>query len=354
VIIIKERGLEETLVFIDSVNREYKDSFFKKVFESEYRLIELAKFLSGADVKTITASSASTVLMGAKKNDLSFVVDEIYYYIVECQATYNPNMPLRILQYITAAWSSQIDKKTLYGVKKAKLKVPRLYTLYTGCCKDLPKAIVSVQRLTDLFEVMQKEPDIEVIVHTYDFNMTRNEITDYIENNQVPRRLNGYTKISLFWYAMFVNSISFRFRDISKKENAEVAKRKILVELCILFRERGIFVDLLSSREVIDLVIMQYSTEEEIYHVALNQGLELGLKQGIEQGIEQGLEQGIEQGIEQGLEQGIEQGIKQGIKAAVLSLCDIGVPKDVVTAQLEKRYGLTPNEAEETVAKYYP
>ena len=52
---------------------------------------------------------------------------------------------------------------------------------------------------------------------------------------------------------------------------------------------RGIFVDLLSDKEVCDLTVAQFSREDIIRHEGIEQGIERGIEQGIERGIEQKL-----------------------------------------------------------------
>ena len=317
-IIIKEPGF---------INREFKDSFFRKVFENNQRIIELASFITGNKIKHADITAVNPVLFSNKENDLSFIIETVYYYIVECQSTYNPNMPFRMLQYMLAAWNNLVSAKVLYGSSKAYLKVPKLYTLFVGCCKRPPNDIVSVQKLSDMYEVKQEDPDVEVTVHIYDFNMTRDEVNNYLLNEQIPERMDKFTKMPLFWYAMFINSITSSYMDIPKGSGKESIKRKIIMDLCVLFRDRGIFIDLFENKEVVNLVLMQFSREEELLY------------------------KGKKQGFVRGIKHGMKQGVKQGIKAMVLSLYEIGVPKDVISAQLMKQYELSPKEAEETVVK---
>jgi len=146
-------GEKQRMIIIkepDITNREFKDSFFKKVFEGEQRIIELASFFTGTEVKSADIITVNPVLFGNKENDLSFIIDKSYYYILECQSTYNPNMPFRVLQYMITAWNNYVDEKVLYGKAKASLKVPKLYTLFTGCCKNPPNIVVSEQKLSSL------------------------------------------------------------------------------------------------------------------------------------------------------------------------------------------------------------
>ena len=63
------------------------------------------------DSMVITLENA--IYMGMK-NDLAFIIDtELFLY--EHQSTYNPNMPLRDLFYISSEYQKLVDKKSLYS-----------------------------------------------------------------------------------------------------------------------------------------------------------------------------------------------------------------------------------------------
>jgi len=62
--------------------------------------------------------------------------------MLEIQSTYNPNMPFRLLQYITAMPTQLIDdSEGLYRNTLVKLKTPKLYTFFTGLSKWCQKAL---------------------------------------------------------------------------------------------------------------------------------------------------------------------------------------------------------------------
>ena len=154
---------------------------------------------SGTDASDINIRKVSPVIFGQRENDLSFISDDTYYFLLECQSSNNPNMPFRLLQYMTTAWYNYLDQDALYSTKLVPIKVPKLYTVFTGCINEAPEQVMSSQRLSDMYEVKQDNPDIEAIVHTYHFQMTPSEAVDYIDHNRIPYRLQEFFSSSLFW-----------------------------------------------------------------------------------------------------------------------------------------------------------
>lgn len=59
----------------------------------------------------------------------------------------------------------------------------------------------------------------------------------------------------------------------------------------------------------------------------------------------EGLKQGIEEGLERGLEQGRAEGRIEGIQALILDNLEEGVSKEKTLSKLEKRFGLTQEQA---------
>jgi len=155
------------------VNRLYKNNFFQRLFADLERLRDTVKLFSGKDEGDVQIANVKPILLGNKENDLSFLVGNVFYYMVEAQSTPNPNMPFRILGYITTALLQLVEANKLYEKELVKLKVPKLFTIFTGVRKTIPAQIVSEQRLSDAFEVAQAFPDLEVVVHAYDFTMVK-------------------------------------------------------------------------------------------------------------------------------------------------------------------------------------
>ena len=63
-----------------------------------------------------------------------------------------------------------------------------------------------------------------------------------------------------------------------------------------------------------------------------------------------GIECGIEQGIEQGIKCGMELGIVRGM---IETLKDLGIEKNHVIVRVMEKFGITQEEAENNVEKYW-
>jgi len=301
-------------------NRTYNNDFFGKVYEDMDRVKDTIELFSKKKASTIKLAMVKPVLLGNKKNDFSCIADDIFYYMKEAQSTPNPNMPFRFLQYISTGLLNFVETNDLYGKNLVKLKVPKLYTAFTGLCQQAPQAIIGEQRLSDAYEVLQEHPDLEVVVHTYDFNMTAAEVETYLKSNKTPDRFKEFTQSSLFWYAMFCNSVKYQYRDI--KPGREDEKVQALYRLCELFRDREIFVDLFNDMEVVNMTVMEFSKENEIKYAGIEEGMELGIEQGIAGSIE--------------------------------LLAEVGFSKQQITEKIATKYVLTPSIAQDYVNRYYP
>ena len=87
-------------------NRKYKDTVFRMLFSdrenllSLYNAINRTAYKNADELEIVTLENA--IYMGMK-NDLAFIVDT-NLFLYEHQSTYNPNIPLRDLFYISAEY----------------------------------------------------------------------------------------------------------------------------------------------------------------------------------------------------------------------------------------------------------
>lgn len=100
-----------------SANRNYKDTVFRMLFSDKKNLLSLYNAVNSRDytnpddLEIVTLENA--IYMGMK-NDLAFIIDT-NLYLYEHQSTYNPNMPLRDLFYISSEYQKMLDQKSLYS-----------------------------------------------------------------------------------------------------------------------------------------------------------------------------------------------------------------------------------------------
>ena len=94
-----------------SANRNYKDTVFRMLFSDKKNLLSLYNAVNSRDytnpddLEIVTLENA--IYMGMK-NDLAFIIDT-NLYLYEHQSTYNPNMPLRDLFYISSEYQKMLS-----------------------------------------------------------------------------------------------------------------------------------------------------------------------------------------------------------------------------------------------------
>ncbi len=193
-----------------------------------------------------------------KENDLAFVCDSIFYFMAESQATVCPNISYRLLEYITAGLRSTVDSEPLlYGRKRVYFPVPKLYLLQTGLERNagcLPGEVQYDVRLSDSYVPVDKkygesaaEPDLEAVVHVYDFRMTLEEMLAYIEQDTVPGRFGAYAG-DMRDYALTANGITYVQRAGKDERYVLPGNAPTVAAYLELLKSRGIFVDLLNDK----------------------------------------------------------------------------------------------------------
>ncbi|MDR1058036.1 MAG: Rpn family recombination-promoting nuclease/putative transposase, partial [Treponema sp.] len=105
-----------------NANREYKASVFSLLFGTEDTLRGLYEALEGVALPPdvpITINTLEDALFRTRINDISFEAGEKLVVIIEHQSTINPNMPLRLLSYITRIYEKITagKKRSWYGKK---------------------------------------------------------------------------------------------------------------------------------------------------------------------------------------------------------------------------------------------
>ena len=236
------------------VNPKAKDTFFKKVYEKEERQRELASFLLGISSEKITTSNVRPVLFGNKENDFACMCDEVVYILTEEQSSVSPNIPYRLLEYATAGLRTMVDsEQLLYSRKRVYFPIPKLYELQVGLetkAESLPETVQYEIRLRDSYlSASEKygenapEPDLDAVVHVYDFRMSHEEMLLYIEEAVLPDRFEEYDN-DLRNYALVANGITYMQRSGRHDGYPIPANIRSVAEFLKLMLERNVFVDI--------------------------------------------------------------------------------------------------------------
>lgn len=158
------------------VNREYKSSVFKAFFSIKENCLALYNAINGTDYTEdadITIETLDNSVFLKIYNDVSFVIcGTINLY--EHQSTINPNMPLRDLFYISDMYRAVVIKNedSLYGHKIVKVPNPSFMVFYNGREEGPEDAVL---RLSEAFEHVTDNPELELTVHFINVNYGHNK-----------------------------------------------------------------------------------------------------------------------------------------------------------------------------------
>ena len=158
--------------------RAYKDRLFCFIFGSEahkdwtlslYNAVNGTAYTNPNDI--IITTLTQVVYMGMH-NDVAFLIaDEVNMY--EQQSTFNPNMPLRLMQYTGNVYEKLITlwQKNKFGKKLIQLPVPKLVVFYNGTTEEPDETVLN---LSDAFqEDKRNDADISVRVRMININTGR-------------------------------------------------------------------------------------------------------------------------------------------------------------------------------------
>ena len=277
-----------------TVNRNYKDTVFRMLFSDRKNLLSLYNAISGAHydnpemLEIVTLENA--IYMGMK-NDLAFIIDtDLFLY--EHQSTYNPNMPLRDLFYISSEYQKLVDKKSLYSSILQKIPAPQFIVFYNGTEKRRDSW---VNHLSEAFENLPGNPKLELEVLTININEGHNE--ELMEHCQTLKE-----------YAKYVNCVRKYARELELNEAVKLA-----VDECI---RNNILSEFLRANKsaVISMSIFEYDKEEE----------ERKLRKAE-----------YEAGVADGFNNGFNDGINTAKKDAAITLTELHMPIEQIALALK-------------------
>ena len=248
-------------------NRNYKDTVFRMLFSDRKNLLSLYNAVSGAhyeDPEKLEIVTLENAIYMGMKNDLAFIIDtDLFLY--EHQSTYNPNMPLRDLFYISSEYQKLVDKRSLYSSLLQKIPAPQFIVFYNGTEK---KKDSWVNHLSEAFENLSGNPKLELELLTININEGHNP--ELMEQCQTLRE-----------YAQYVACVRRYAREFELNEAVKLA-----VDECI---RNNILSEFLRANksEVISMSIFEYDKEEEerkLRKAEYEAGAAAGLKAGVSKG----------------------------------------------------------------------
>ena len=276
------------------------------LFSDRKNLLSLYNAVSGAhydDPEKLEIVTLENAIYMGMKNDLAFIIDtDLFLY--EHQSTYNPNMPLRDLFYISSEYQKLVDKRSLYSSVLQKIPAPQFIVFYNGTEK---KKDSWVNHLSEAFENLSGAPKLELEVLTININEGHN--SELMEQCQTLRE-----------YAQYVACVRRYAKEFELNEAVKLA-----VDECI---RNNILSEFLRANksEVIAMSIFEYDKEEEERKLR---------KAEYEAGVAAGMKDGMKAGIKAGVADGISKGKILAKKDAVSSLITLGLTVEQISSALK-------------------
>lgn len=280
-------GSKETGIY-----RNHKDGVAYKLFSGKkeslslYNSIMRTDYTDPDEIEVVTLNSAIYI---GRKNDNAIIL-HFNMLLTEFQTTFNPNMPLRTLIYVSNEYEKYIAEHelNLYSEYIQKIPTPYFVTLYYGSKEQPEKQIL---RLSDAYKNKTENPELELMVTQYNVNPSYNE--------ELKRRcpeLDGYIKY--VEKNRKYHKTGMTYEEAVKKSVDECIEEGILKEFFVK-----------NKAEVISMTIFEYDEEE---HMRLER--EEQYRKGEEAGEARGIEIGEARGIEIGENRGRSEGLKNQIR----------------------------------------
>ena len=254
-------------------NTRYKDSVFSFLFSDFDNLRELYSAIEGVSLPPdakIDINTLSDMLFMEQINDLSFTVGNRLIVLIEHQSSINPNMPLRLLEYIAHVYEKIINRRKLFHSKLEKIPTPEFIVLYNGK-EEYPdhKELRLSDAFIDAADLRGKNlgKSLELVVQVYNIN--------YGHNHQILEKCEA-----LGGYSFFVGKV----REYQKVLPFEEAFKRA-IKYCI---EHNILKQFLENHgsEVYSMALCGWDIEEA--RVAWREeAREAGLEEGREEGREE-------------------------------------------------------------------
>ena len=270
-------------------NRKHKDSLFVDYFSKDrdwkQHFLSLYNALHGTNLQVadtvLERVNLEQVLYKSYYNDIAVLVDGQFILMIEHQSTINPNMPLRLLEYVARIYGSIVDSKAKFSRHLVPLAKPEFYVFYTGD-QELPPE--SYLYLSDAFPNQAPNSDLTLELKVK---------VCTIKSDTPSPVVNSCTDLEQ--YVQFLELV-----EDAKAADHETPLRWAIQEAV----RRNILRDYLERKggEVLSILMTEYDYATDmavLKEEAYEDGLFVGLATGREEGISIGLATGREEGAYQ-------------------------------------------------------
>ena len=274
-------------------NHKHKDSLFVDYFSKDrdwkQHFLSLYNALHGTDLQVETTKlervNLEQVLYMDYYNDIAVLVNNQFILMIEHQSTINPNMPLRLLEYVARIYGNIVDSKAKFSRHLVPLAKPEFIVFYTGS-QELPPE--SYLHLSDAFPNQALNSDLTLELKVKVCTIKSESPSPVVHSCH-----------DLEQYVQFLELV-----EEAKAAGHETPLRWAIQEAV----RRNILRDYLERKggEVLSILMTEYDYATDMA-VLKEEAYEDGLFVGREEGISIGLATGREEGISIGREEGAYQ-----------------------------------------------
>ena len=263
-------------------NRKHKDSLFVDYFSKDrdwkQHFLSLYNALHGTDLQVETTRlervNLEQVLYMDYYNDIAVMVNDQFIMMIEHQTTINPNMPLRLLEYVSRIYGNMIDSKSKFSTQLIPLAKPEFIVFYTGKENIPPETYLHLSDAFKLNHIQNSELTLELVVKVCRINGK--------EPNQIVSQCSDLEQ-----YVQFLKLIAEAKADGQVKPLTRAIREAVRHNVLKDYLER-------KGGEVLSILMTEYDyatdiavKQEEAYAIGRNEGILVGLERGIEQGTHQ-------------------------------------------------------------------
>ena len=156
-------------------NPRVRDTLFCKYAGTASNLLAISDAIRGTnhtDASRIQINTLQGSFYSNLKNDISFILDTLIMMLIEHQTTLNPNMPVRLLNYVAELFKIYLEpeKRKMYSSSLIQIPAPEFYVFYDGDDTSFERKIL---KLSDAFKAPSNK--LELIVHVYNLATGKNE-----------------------------------------------------------------------------------------------------------------------------------------------------------------------------------
>ncbi len=248
------------------VNRKFKDSLFRMVFQEKKELLSLYNAINESQYTNpddLEINTLDDVIYMGMKNDLSFLFS-YSLNLYEAQSSFNPNMPLRGVFYFSDLLKGyiEINHMDIYSETLLPLPTPQFVVFYNGLKIGPERKLLQLSN--SYIKPAKEEPALECTALMLNIN--------YGCNQELMERCK-----TLHDYSFFVEEVRKEIRNGHTLE--EAAEHAIQVSL-----KEGILANFLRKNraEVKRMVLTEYNEELHLKNVR-----ECGYEDGLESGQQQ-------------------------------------------------------------------